>query len=193
MTDNAKKNFFEYIVTEKGEFILFTLPVLLSLFILILDPAIGLFEGFLLLIFSYVVICNLDVEYLKYLGYKDTENPTWTRFIPPVYLTNRSKLLGKECESVSANSVNLIAGIISFLLVGWFVTYANNIEGRTCDSVTEIIQNQWGYTAECKSVTLEEIGKNEYVGTAYLDDGDSVSVTVHKNRDGETEVTVLPF
>lgn len=193
MTDNAKKNFFEYIVTEKGEFILFTLPVLLSLFILILDPAIGLFEGFLLLIFSYVVICNLDVEYLKYLGYKDTENPTWTRFIPPVYLTNRSKLLGKEYESVSANSVNLIAGIISFLLVGWFVTYANNIEGRTCDSVTEIIQNQWGYTAECKSVTLEEIGKYEYVGTAYLDDGDSVSVTVHKNRDGETEVAVLPF
>lgn len=193
MTDNAKKNFFEYIVTEKGEFILFTLPVLLSLFILILDPTLGLFEGLLLLIFSYVVICNLDVEYLKYLGYKDTENPTWTRFIPPVYLTNRSKLLGKKYQSVSTNSVNLIAGIISFLLVSWFVTYANNVEGRTCDSVTEIIQDQWGYTAECKSVTLEEIGKNEYVGTAYLDDGDSVSVTVHKTRDGQTEVAVLPF
>lgn len=71
--------------------------------------------------------------------------------------------------------------------------FPSNLEGRTCDTVTEIIQDNWGYMSECESVDLEEISKNRYAGTAYLDDGDTVSVVVHKKKNGGAEVVVTPF
>lgn len=186
-------NFLDHIIIEKGEFILFVLPMMLALCFITIEPSIGLIGGLFFLLFMYIVICKIDSEYLKYLGYIDETNSSWNKFIPPLHLTNRSELLDKQQSSTLKNTGSFLASIISFLLVGWFITYANNIEGRTCETVTEIIQSQWGYTAECEYVELEEITKNEYAGTAYLNDGDTVSVATHKSKDGEMQVVVTPF
>lgn len=191
--NDINRNFLDHIIIEKGEFILFTLPTMLALYLIIIEPEIGLAGGLFFLFFIYIIICKVDSEYLKYLGYKDETSSSWEKLIPPLYLANRSSLLDKEQKSPLQNAGGFMAGIISFLLVGWFITYANDIEGRTCQTVTEIIQSQWGYTSECEYVELEEITKNEHIGTAYLNDGDTVSVSTHKNKNGETEVIVMPF
>lgn len=186
-------NFLDHIITEKGEFILFTLPTILSIILISFDPNIGLIGGLFFMFFIYAVICIIDSEYLKYLGYQDESISSWQRFVPPLHLKNRSQLLGKKETSALQNTGGFVAGIFAFLLVGGFISSAGNLEARTCDTVTQLIQDNWGYMSECESVDLEEIAKNRYTGTAYLDDGDTVSVVVHKKKNGDAEVIVTPF
>ena len=191
--NKPNSNFLDHIIIEKGEFILFTLPAILSIMLISFDPNIGLIGGLFFMFFIYAMICIIDSEYLKYLGYQDEGIMSWQRFVPPLHLKNRLQLLGKKELSSLQNTGGFMVGIFVFLLVGGFISYVNNLEDRTCELVTEIVQKQWGYTSECKSVILKEITKNEYAGTAYLDDGDNIEIAVNKGRKGDIEVVAMPF
>lgn len=185
MSDNLPTGFHNYenISNVMKWVIIFAPFIALMLFSGGNSSSLGIIE---FLIFGYiasVVACYVDAENLKNFGIKSDKK---TLFIPPVYLKNRAKTLNQKKSHFDQWFSVLIGGILMILLIN----YAND-DKRVCDTVTNILAQNFNNAASCKSVNLTGKRNDNYRnGIVTLDNGNQVNISVTKLNDGETRVEI---
>jgi len=65
------------------------------------------------------------------------------------------------------------------------------IEESACPLVTRIVQEQFGLSASCKSVTIDsEVSDGLYKAKAILDDGNAIQVAIEERENDQIYVQI---
>lgn len=179
------KGFLHHLILNKGAGVLQSAPAIVA-FVSEFNGSNSSVFNFLFVAVVLSIILNIcDAEYLKFHGYSD-KNFIWKRFVTPLYIQSREQLLGRDKQAKSlifemVFGLVIICGIILFF-------NSTSIENRSCEVVNQILEHDYNSEAECDRVELEEIVEDYYLGTAYLDNDESIDIAVVEYHNGDIRV-----
>jgi hypothetical protein len=143
----------------------------------------GLLLGSLVFLIPNIVIGLIDEKELKRQGRIAPEH--WMVVIIPVYIWQRLKL-----NNQAKNFFYIWIAAFAFSMFIDSVAMSESVEESACELVTEILQDNYGPSAAgCISVKMgEELSKNFYRGSAVLESGRTIDITIDLRKDGEIYV-----
>lgn len=123
-----------------------------------------------------IAICVWDDRKLKQAGH-ESPDVYWSLLVP-AYLWKRAEILGQK-------KYYLWAWIAAFIL-SIFISYGatqNELESTSCELVTQIMHENYEHS-RCVGVSVgKEVYDNFYRGTATLDDGRDIDITIQRRDD----------
>ena len=144
------------------------------------------------LMYSFFIYLGLNVGFSildeKELTKTDRIAPAhWMVLVVPIYIWQRVKLNKQDKKA-------FFAWVIAFIFSTFITEMINDnaIEEQACQLVTQIYQKQfYQKSSECIAVTLdEEVKSGFYKGTAVMNNGLDVYITVDIRKDDEIYVQI---
>lgn len=131
-----------------------------------------------------IILCVLDEKKLTKAGHKAPKN--WMAWIIPVYLWQRATILNQKKY--------YFAGWCAAFALSIFISFVgleSELETIACTTVTDIIKTQLYGDAICKKVTIKDkVTSGFYKGTAFLDNGNELRISIEHRKNGQVYVTI---
>jgi hypothetical protein len=124
-------------------------------------------------------------------------NSGWIVF-PPVYFYKRGKIKGQTMKHFR-RSLGTFAVICAILIFPDFFSDFQPLETRISNKapqvVNQILQERFNNPSKCTKVTLNgQTSSNQYKGTAFLENGNTVEVDISVNGDSiYVEIPISQF
>lgn len=155
-------------------------PIVGAVLEFLLADTLGL-GTLLLFLLPNIALCSLDERKLKKAGHKKPDK-FWV-FIVPVYLWKRAGLVNQNRSYFWAWVVVFALSIVLSDVV--FADIDREIVAESaCETVSDIIRDNYGRTAQCKAVEIQnEIKPGFYNGQAFLDNGNVLPITIEEDEE----------
>ena len=133
-----------------------------------------------------ILLCVLDEKALTKSSQPAPKK--WLALVIPVYLWQRATILNQK-------KYYFFAWCAAFAL-SIFITFVgieSELETIACTTVTDIIKSQLHGNAICQKVTIKDkVTSGFYKGTAFLDNGNELRISIEHRKNGQVYVTIPP-